>query len=152
MLDSNRITRIVKYRQETLSAKDNTIKSTPESNEDFTDEYGEIVRRKITKSQKQLNNAEISSIIAEYKGGASTYALSEKYGCHRNTISRHLKSHGIEVTNVKLSNEQDKQKIVELYNGGLNTVEIAKQFSISRTAVKKLLHDKGVQMRTRWDY
>ena len=150
--NSKRISRIIEHRQKAFSTKDNTINSTKKSNEIFTDKYGEQVKRKITQTQKRLNNAEIASIIEEYKNGMSTYTLAEKYSCHRNTVSNHLKKHGIEVTMAKVTTEQDKQKIVDLYKGGLNTTEIAERFKVSYVTVIKYLHENGVQMRTRWDY
>jgi len=109
-------------------------------------------KKGIEKSQKYLTNAEAASIVEEYKSGLSTNALAVKYGCHRNTISRCLKKHGVEVKTEKLDTEADVAEIINMYNEGFNAVEIAERFGVAKTTVLCRLHANGVEMRTRWDY
>ena len=115
------------------------------------DKHGEIAKRKISKNQKQLSDAEVASIIEEYKNGISTYDLAKKYGCHRETISNHLKKHGIIVSIKKITTETETE-IIKLYENGLPTKEIAERFGVGKSTVKRYLYKKGIEMRTRWDY
>ena len=57
------------------------------------------IKTEIKQKQKYLSKEEINEIVAKYKNGKSTYELAEEYGCHRYTISKHLKEAGLEVTN-----------------------------------------------------
>ena len=150
--DSKHFARLIKYRKETLLQGDNTISTTPKSTENYIDEYGENVRRKIHQPQKRLSEADISAIIREYKSGVNTYILATKYGCHRTTISNCLKKkNGINVTIEKLT-EESIVEVVALYESGLNTTQIAERFECSYPTILRHLRNNGVKMRTRWDY
>jgi transposase-like protein len=151
-VDENQLDRLLRYRPNALSAPYNSTSEKAGSNKTYTDEFGEIAARKIQQAQKRLTVAEIDGIVAEYQQGASTYALAEKYGCHRNTISSNLKKRGITVTHSKIEACGGGADIIALYKGGVNTTELAKRYSISHASIIKFLHDNGVEMRTRWDY
>ncbi|MFC0403594.1 helix-turn-helix domain-containing protein [Enterococcus ureilyticus] len=47
--------------------------------------------------QKLLSDKEISEIVAKYKDSCTIYELADIYGCHRQTVSRHLKKNGVEM-------------------------------------------------------
>ena len=50
---------------------------------------------RIRQRQKRLNKDEITQLIAGYQAGSTTYELAAQFECHRNTVSRHLKRHGV---------------------------------------------------------
>ena len=91
-------------------------------------------------------------MTGEYLKGESTYALAEKYNCHRSTISQHLKKRGIIVSNKKMKTEADEEEVIRLYQSGLTSQEIAEKFGISDTTILQYLNKHGIQTRTRWDY
>ncbi|MDR1464739.1 MAG: hypothetical protein LBJ11_05500, partial [Oscillospiraceae bacterium] len=101
-LDENQIDRLLRHRQTALTAPFISTTTKAGASKTFVDEFGEIAARKIQQPQKRLTVAEIDRIAEEYQQGASTYALAEKYGCHRNTISSNLKKRGITVTHSKI--------------------------------------------------
>lgn len=47
--------------------------------------------------QKILSKDEVDEIVIQYQQGATIYKLADLYGCHRQTISRHLKKNGVEM-------------------------------------------------------
>jgi len=118
----------------------------------YIDSHGETAKSKLTPTQKRLTDSEIASIVEEYQGGITTYALAEKYDCNRKTISNHLKRHNVIVSIEKIKSEQSVKELIKSYKSGLTAEEVAEQFGISDTTVNKLLHKNDVEMRTRWDY
>ncbi|MCL2817968.1 MAG: hypothetical protein FWD39_06255, partial [Clostridiales bacterium] len=93
----------------------------------YKDDFGELCRTGLIQNQKRLTDAEAASVVEEYQNGLSTYALAEKYGCHRNTISRCLKKHCI---TVRIGNAKpiiNDAEMIALYNKGVNTTEIAER-------------------------
>jgi len=118
----------------------------------YIDNHGETAKKKLTQSQKRLSDSEILNIIKDYQNGISTYALAEKYRCHRNTISRCLKNHGIDVIKEKFSSERSAGEVIRLYESGLKTAEIAEQFGVGNSTIVRCLHKNNVKMRTKWDY
>jgi DNA-binding CsgD family transcriptional regulator len=149
-IDKNKYQRIVQYKNST------ECKSVQGGGCDkrVYPQYGNqsnIVDR-CKKSQKWLTEEEIEQAIVAYKGGATVYKLADQFGCHRNTISNHLKRHSVDVTIKKIATEADVQNLIALYEGELTTGQVAKKLGVSTTTVKKHLQQNGVKMRTRWDY
>jgi DNA invertase Pin-like site-specific DNA recombinase len=87
VLDINLTDRIMKYKAS------NSCKN-------YLKKYDKISSNaKTTKprQQKLLSKTEISQIIQKYQQGATVYELADIYGCHRQTVSRHLKKNGVEM-------------------------------------------------------
>jgi hypothetical protein len=131
-LDYKQVARLIQYREKALSASENATSEIPKPTNIYIDKFGEIAKRKISQPQKRLTNTEITAIIEEYKNGASTYVLATKYGCHRSTISGHLKKNGVKVSKGKIDPDQGIKEIVALYASGLKAEDIAKQVGIGR--------------------
>ena len=85
-LDMNLLDKILKYKAGN-SCKNNLKK------------YDKIINNiKTTKPrQKLLSKEEVEQIIHKYQQGSTIYELADTYGCHRQTISRHLKKNGVEM-------------------------------------------------------
>jgi len=90
---------------------------------------------------------EAEEIIKGYTEQRLTvYQLSEKHGCHRNTISRLLKQHDVRVSNIRMTDAQIEQTI-ELYEVGWSLREIAKELGVCKSNVQRTLHRNGIKMR-----
>ena len=61
------------------------------------DSFGELAAKRITQAQKHFTPEEIEVLAAEYLEGKSTRELAKQFGCHRETVSRVLKKHGVKV-------------------------------------------------------
>ncbi len=100
--DSNKYHAIVRFKS-TIPQKpaecpsDDRITASPRK----INGEGEVVAYGLKQRQKRLCVEEIDSVIAAYKNGKSTYDLAKEYDCNRQTISSHLKRHGLSVDNTK---------------------------------------------------
>lgn len=86
---------ILRFKHQILEdGKILTSKST--QNKDI-DEFGEIVTKSITHVQKHLTSEEIDSMAVQYQSGKTLLVLAKEYGCHRDTVSKALKKHGVQI-------------------------------------------------------
>lgn len=107
-LDTNYFTRVIKYKNsvdyvvaEAESQGPSTSAQLPESKE-------RIVKR-LHQPQKILSEEEISELVVGYKSGLAVYQLAKQFGCHRTTVSQHLKAKGIEMRNRPLYSNPGRQ-------------------------------------------
>ena len=143
-VDEKLFRRIILYKNSVdLSNSDNrVVKKKIEPTE-----YGGKTIKSYIQKQKILSQSEVLEIIKGYKNGKSIYVLGEEFGCHRNTISQHLKKRGINVTN-KL--DVDIDELIKLYESGQTVEQIAEAVGISRSTVLDRLQKAGVRIRGRW--
>ena len=150
-LNNSANAKLLKHKHRTSPCSNITTKEPPKPSL-CEDDYGELFRTGLVQNQKRLNDSEAANVVEEYQNGQSTYALAEKYGCHRNTVSRCLKKFG---TTIRIGNAKtviDDAEMIGLYNEGVNTTKIAERFGIAPATVIRHLHANGVEMRGRWDY
>lgn len=89
--------------------------------------------------QLRLNPADIDAMAADYMaGGQSIYDLAAKYGVHRVTVSRHLRSRSLALGKQPLSGAEVR-RAKELRTPGLTYQVIARQSSRSATTVRSAL-------------
>ncbi len=150
-LDLKNCEKISRYRQRAASTPDNTPKRPETQSAVYIDQHGEKTKNYVVQPMKKLTRTEINAIIEGYRSGATTRGLAEKYGCHRDTISRQLKKQGVAVTIEKVT-DNDITEMVRLYESGLKAEEVGRQFGINKTTALRHLRASGVQMRMRWDY
>lgn len=105
------------------------------------------IKTEIKQKQKYLSKEEINEIVAKYKNGKSTYELAEEYGCHRYTISKHLKEAGLEVTNRVARKESLVGLVLQLYSEWYKPQEIGEALGISADSVRRCLKENGVELR-----
>ena len=152
-IDKNNYNAIIRFKKSLTIDMESTARL---ENLPFTakkvNEYGQTEVRKLCQPQKRLTDKEIAGIVTDYQDGINTTQLEEKYSCHRQTISNHLKKQGVNVTAEKIFSAQETEEIIRSYEKGLNTAEIAEQFGVGRSTILKHLHNNSVRIRTRWDY
>lgn len=105
------------------------------------------IKTEIKQKQKYLSKEEINEIVAKYKNSKSTYELAEEYGCHRYTISKHLKEAGLEVTNRVARKESLVGLVLQLYSEWYKPQEIGEALGISADSVRRCLKENGVELR-----
>jgi len=108
---------------------------------------GRVVVTKIRRPQKYLDRDEIDHLIAEYRAGSTIYELAERFGCHRQTVSRHLKAHGVQMRLRPLTEEQI-QEVVRLYESGLSLQGIGDQIGACKSTVRSKLVERGTKLHT----
>jgi len=85
-------------------------------------------------------------VVTDYRGGGTVYTLATKYGCRRTTISRILKSHGVELANAPIE-PATVDEIVHLYESGLSMDMVAHRAGVSAKTVFNYLHKVGAKIR-----
>lgn len=56
---------------------------------------------------KRLSPTDVDQLVREYCDGlGSIYELADRWGVHRNTIAKHLKSRGLKLGRLSLSNDE----------------------------------------------
>lgn len=72
------------------------LKSMIEKNGDReVGEWGEAEVKQFRQIQKRLTDEEMETVVQGYMSGRTVHQLTEKFGCHRQTISNILKRHGV---------------------------------------------------------
>lgn len=96
--------------------------------------------------QTRLKHREIEELVVQYSSGSTVYELATLFGCHRNTVSRLLKSRGVSMRLSPLTTEQI-ERAVELYSSGLSLLKVAHMLGVSAGTVHARLRDHGVTLR-----
>jgi lambda repressor-like predicted transcriptional regulator len=100
----------------------------------------------IRQRQKRLSGDEIAQLIAKYKTGSTTYELAAQFGCHRTTVSEHLKANGVRMRRKPLT-EGQVDKAVRLHESGLSLAKVSQQIGADTETIRARLRKRGVVMR-----
>lgn len=98
--------------------------------------------------QKQLGDAEISRLVARYRAGATVYELANQFGCHRTTVSDHLKARGVKMRMTPMG-EAEIDRAVDLYASGLSLEQVGRALGVDGETVRQRLLERGIVMRAR---
>lgn len=97
---------------------------------------------------KQLQDDKALELVAAYETGASVHQLSRRYGIARQTVSKILRRHGVQMRKTGLSDEQIEEA-VRLYQDGWTLAKIGGRMGVSPDTVRLRLRERGVRMRPR---
>jgi len=81
-----------------------------------------------------------------YESGLSVYQLADKFGCHRSTVSQHLKLQGVKMRKRPLSEIQIDEAI-RLYESGLSCAKVGKIIGADTGTIHRRLRERGVVLR-----
>lgn len=155
-LDSNKFKAILRFKRQIADSfdkpSDAIISHGASEPTRRLNTFGEMEALQVDQRHKDLSDKEIDDIVAGYLSGKSTYALAEKFGCHRRTVTKALEKRGIVVDKRKAMKKLDEERVVALYAAMHTIEEIAKQFNVSANTITRCLKNHGVKMRNRWDY
>lgn len=102
------------------------------------------------KSEKLFDEATELEIVEKYKDGMLTTYLAQDYFCHRHTITRLLKRHGVELDGTRRSaavlSEEDVAEIVTRYKKGESARALATDFGCAHKRITKILKENGVKI------
>ena len=108
----------------------------------FGDDY-EHIAKKVEKSPRVINDADILQIISEYNSGALVKDLAGKYGCHRTRISKILTDHSIPIVRRSRLPASEINRILELYKEGLSSRKIQAATGIGYKTVQLIVRQKS---------
>ena len=141
--DTNSFARVLKYK-DSIDYKIAAAES-QETKLQISESNERIVNR-LHQPQKILNDNEISELIVGYKSGLTIYQLAKQFGCHRTTVSQHLKNQGVEMRNRPLTKTQ-VDEVIRLYESGLSCVKVGKIIGVDAETVHRRLRERGVVLR-----
>lgn len=91
------------------------------------------------RQHKHLSPTDVDQLVREYCDGlGSVYDLADRWGVHRNTISKHLKSRGLELGRLSLSSDEIRRAI-DLRTQGLSFNAIGRALGKDPKTVKAAL-------------
>ena len=102
----------------------------------------------VGRPKRVFRSCEIDEIVRLYEQGKTVYELAELFGCHRQTVSRQLKSHGVHMRLIGMAPEQ-VEEARRLYESGMTLRAVGTAVGVSRDHVRARLADAGVQLRSR---
>lgn len=95
---------------------------------------------------RKLSKGEVADLVQRYRDGASTYALAERFGVHRVTVSAHLHRRGVKTRGTSMTPEQVDQA-VRLHQDRWSTARIGRHLDFNGDTVWLALRAQGVRMR-----
>lgn len=101
------------------------------------------------RTARQLQAAEVDELVAGFHGRASVVGLARQFGIHRGTVSKHLRTRGIDPSPRGLSPD-DVPTALELYRDGWTYAQLAEKFGAGETTVRDRLHQAGVPKAPRY--
>jgi predicted DNA-binding protein (UPF0251 family) len=101
---------------------------------------------RLSQRHKHLDEGETARMIAAYQAGSSVYELAEHFGCHRETVSRRLKSRGVQMRHLAVTTKQI-DTAEHLYASGLSLAEVGTQMRIDPSTVWRRLRARGAAIR-----
>lgn len=97
---------------------------------------------------RQLKADEAREVVAAYEAGATVYQLAHRFGIARQTVSKILKRHGVQMRRTGLSPEQTAEA-ARLYDQGWSLARIGARMDVSPETVRLRLAARGTQLRPR---
>ena len=95
---------------------------------------------------RQLRDAQVEQLIADYRSGATVYELGDRFGIERRTASNILHRHGVPMRRRGLSPEAVDDAI-HLYNLGWSLARVGECLGVDHTTVLNKLRERGVPTR-----
>jgi DNA-directed RNA polymerase specialized sigma24 family protein len=95
---------------------------------------------------RSLDHDDRAELVTSYQAGATVHELATKFGIHRHTVSKHLRTAGVRLRLDGLNLDQIDQA-EQLYCSGLSLARIADRLGVTANTVHARLRERGVPMR-----
>jgi DNA invertase Pin-like site-specific DNA recombinase len=95
---------------------------------------------------QRLAPGQIDQLLADYRAGATTRDLAEKYRVSKTAVTELLAAHDVPLRHQRLSPSQVADAI-RLYAAGQSVTQTARSLGVSPSSVYDALKRSGVQMR-----
>lgn len=102
--------------------------------------------RMLKQRQTRLSEVQKDELVASYVGGLAVGHLAERFGCHRNTVSKLLKSRNVTLRSASMTDAQIDQAVA-LYDRGLSLAHVGNKLGFDDGTVRLRLIERGVEMR-----
>ncbi|MGC4192320.1 MAG: hypothetical protein QM589_14300 [Thermomicrobiales bacterium] len=96
--------------------------------------------------RRRLSPEVIEEMVARYRAGEETPALSLEYGISKTGLRQMLLAEGVRFRKHRITPE-DAEKAVLLYERGMTITQVVERLGYSYGTIRAALHDNGVAMR-----
>jgi len=128
--DANKWDEALLAAQRTLSAGANPRRTAPDYERTPS----------ISQEQQRLKKVEIEQLVADYRGGLSTYQLAAKWRLNRHTVTAILDRNGVKQrTHAAKLTEAELTEAQALRRGGWSVNALARRYGISPGTMQKRL-------------
>jgi DNA-binding CsgD family transcriptional regulator len=103
------------------------------------------VRRHSTTAPR-LSPQQIAELVKAYQDGQTVYALADRFGIHRTTVSAHLHRQGSSLRRQGLTPD-DIAQAQRLYAAGWSLARIGDRLHADAHTIRRALKTRGVRMR-----
>jgi AraC-like DNA-binding protein len=97
--------------------------------------------------RRRLSPQVIDELIARYKAGEETPALSREFSISASGLRDLLRAEGVSLRGHTITPE-DVKKAVQLYESGMTITQVVKHIGYSRDTIRKVLVKHGVVLRS----
>ena len=98
------------------------------------------------RTARQLHPEDVDALETAHRSGAKIYELATRFGVSRATVSKHLRSRGIDPKPPGL-HPDDVPEAARLYKSGWSLARIAEKFDCTANTVRARLLEVGTRMR-----
>lgn len=95
---------------------------------------------------QRLELRQVDQLLADYRAGATTRGLAEKYSVSKTAVTELLTAHDVPLRHQGLSPSQVTEA-TRLYTAGQSVAQAARALGVSPSSVYDALKRSGVQMR-----
>lgn len=95
-----------------------------------------------TRSLRQMNPTILKEIVSDYGSGLSVYAIAQRHGIHRQTVTTHLVEAGVALR--RTITDAERQRARELYDSGAYIEDIAKTLRRNPATIAKMVRSGRV--------
>lgn len=96
--------------------------------------------------RRRLSSQERAELVARYRAGEDTPALSREYGISKCGLLHLLGKEGVTMRKQPMA-PPDAKRAVRLYESGMSITEVVDQVGYSYSTIRKCLVENGVAMR-----
>lgn len=101
--------------------------------------------------RRRLAPQVIAELVARYRAGEDTPALSREYGISKTGLRELLQAAGVSMRRQAITPE-DAQRAVRLIEGGMTIKQVVGQVGYSFGTIRRVLHEKRVAVRPSGTY
>lgn len=102
----------------------------------------------VTRPKRTFRTCEVDEMVHLYEQGKTIYELADIFSCHRQTVSRQLKSRGVHMRLSGMTQDQLEQAR-QLYESGMTLKAVGRAVGVSRNHARTCLAEAGVELRSR---
>lgn len=104
------------------------------------------VQKDVVPRRPRLSEARVVELVEGYESGETVYALAERFGVDRRTVSEVLKREGVRLR-YRAIEPAEHSEVIRLYESGLSLASVGEMFGVQAGTIRAILKQHGVVRR-----